>query len=86
MVWQLVVGLIVAWLIVFILVVRGVEGVGKIVYVTTTFPYVLLFILGVQGWMLEGAGLGITYYLTPNIQKLATVQVEFSTNISKHAF
>lgn len=81
LIWQLVVALFVAWLIVFFITVRGVDAVGKIVYITTSFPYILLLILGIQGWMLDGAGLGISYYITPNIEKLGTVQVyKYLTN------
>lgn len=75
LIWQLVVALLAAWLIVYFITVRGVDVVGKIVYFTTSFPFVLLFIIGVQGWMLDGAGLGISYFITPRMDKLWTVQV-----------
>ncbi len=49
MVWQLVVALAVAWLLTFLLISKGIEGTGYVVYVTTVFPYVVLMIIGVQG-------------------------------------
>ena len=49
MVWQLVVALAVAWLLIFSLISKGIEGTGYVVYVTTIFPYVVLMIIGVQG-------------------------------------
>jgi SNF family Na+-dependent transporter len=75
LIWQLVLSLIGAWFITFCLIAKGVEGTGKIVYVTTTFPYIILFILGVQGWTLDGASVGIKYYLTPNMARLTDIEV-----------
>ena len=49
LVWQLVVALACAWLLTFVLIVKGVEGTGKVVYFTTVFPYVVLLIIGIQG-------------------------------------
>ena len=42
------------------------------VYVTALFPYVMLIILFLRGVTLENAGKGIAYYLTPDLEKLAS--------------
>lgn len=63
---------------------------GKIVWFTALFPYVILLILGIRGWMLPGAGAGIRFYMVPNWQKLfelkvwrdAAIQVFFTLSIS----
>lgn len=44
-------------------------------YFTTVFPYVVLLILGVRGWLLPGADIGIKFYITPEFEKLANIQV-----------
>ncbi|CAB1328053.1 unnamed protein product, partial [Coregonus sp. 'balchen'] len=45
-----------------------------VVYLTATFPYVMLAILLVRGITLPGAAQGIVYYLNPNITRLADPQ------------
>ena len=75
LVWQLVLVLMASWTITYLMVVKGVEATGKIVYVTTTMPFIVLFILGVKGWTLPGAGVGISYFLTPKISYLSNIKV-----------
>ena len=48
-VWQLMVALIVSWLIVWAMVIRGISVSGKLVYFTALFPYLVLLILGIRG-------------------------------------
>jgi SNF family Na+-dependent transporter len=63
---------------------------GKIVYFTALFPYLVLFILGIRGWTLDGAEIGIEYYIKPDLNKLkeasvwsdAAVQVFFTLSLS----
>jgi SNF family Na+-dependent transporter len=45
------------------------------VYVTATFPYLVLVILVIFGATLEGAGDGIEFYLKPDLSKLADGKV-----------
>ncbi len=74
-VWQLSSVLLSSWIIVFFLIVKGVKGTGKIVYFTTLFPYVVLLIMGIKGWCLDGAYEGILFYIKPNIDKLKDIGV-----------
>ncbi|XP_045130113.1 sodium- and chloride-dependent glycine transporter 1-like [Portunus trituberculatus] len=74
--WELVGCLAVAWLLVFACMVKGIKSSGKVVYFTALFPYVVLIILFVRGITLEGASLGIDYYLLkPDLSRLADSEV-----------
>ena len=50
-------------------------SLSQVVWVTATLPYVVLFILFIRGVTLEGAGVGVKYYLTPKWEKLLGVRV-----------
>lgn len=47
------------------------------VWITATFPYLVLIVLLIQGLTLEGAGDGIKFYLTPKWTKLYDTEVWF---------
>ena len=53
---------------------------SQVVYFTSLFPYVLMFILLIRGVTLPGAIEGIKYYITPDINKLKEVKVRSRTN------
>lgn len=73
--WELVGCLLLAWIICYLCVVRGVKTSGKAVYFTALFPYVILTALVIQGSILDGAGDGISLYLKPQWDKLLEVDV-----------
>ncbi|XP_061659230.1 sodium- and chloride-dependent GABA transporter 2-like isoform X1 [Syngnathoides biaculeatus] len=73
--WKLALCLAIVWLVCYFCVWKGIKSTGKVVYVTATFPYVMLFVLLVRGVTLPGAAQGILYYLKPNHTRLADPQV-----------
>ncbi|XP_055956918.1 sodium-dependent proline transporter [Patella vulgata] len=73
--WHLVLALIAAWVSIFLCIVKGVKSVGKVVYVTATFPYVIIVILFVRAVTLPGAIKGIEFYLIPDFSKLVDLQM-----------
>lgn len=72
---KLVAVLLLAWLIVFFALKKGVKSSGKVIYFTATFPYVVLIILLVRGVTLDGYKKGLEFYLVPKFDKLADPRV-----------
>ncbi|KAM3858646.1 inactive sodium-dependent neutral amino acid transporter B(0)AT3 [Diretmus argenteus] len=73
--WWMVICLATAWCVVYICFIRGIETIGKAVYVTATFPYLVLTIFLVRGLTLPGATDGLIYLFTPDWEILKNPQV-----------
>ncbi|XP_077430299.1 sodium- and chloride-dependent GABA transporter 2-like [Vanacampus margaritifer] len=73
--WELSLCLLLAWVICYFCVWKGVRSTGKATYFTATFPFVMLVVLFIRGMSLPGALHGIKYYLYPNPARLADPQV-----------
>lgn len=75
MVWHLPLCLLLAWTVVFLCMMKGVQSAGKAVYFTATFPYIVLTIFFVRGITLEGSYDGIKHMFKPQFEKLSSPQV-----------
>ncbi|XP_063218366.1 sodium-dependent noradrenaline transporter-like isoform X2 [Bacillus rossius redtenbacheri] len=73
--WQLMLCLLLVYSMLYLSLFKGVKSSGKVVWVTATLPYVVLTILLARGLMLPGALTGISYYLSPELSRLADTQV-----------
>uniref|UniRef100_H3CRA5 Transporter n=1 Tax=Tetraodon nigroviridis TaxID=99883 RepID=H3CRA5_TETNG len=73
--WELALCLLASWVFCFFSIWKGVKSSGKVSYFTATFPYVMLLILLIRGVTLPGAGVGIYYYLYPDLSGLAKMEV-----------
>ena len=63
--------LILAWVLMYFCIFRGVNLVGKIVWLTVPLPWIMLLILAVRGLTLEGCMKGLVFYLDPDWTQLA---------------
>jgi SNF family Na+-dependent transporter len=79
---KLTVCLLIAWVLVYFCIWRGIRTTGKVVYVTATLPYVILVILLVKGLTLPGATNGILYYITPQWNRLKDPAVTIAMGFS----
>ncbi|XP_025086985.1 sodium- and chloride-dependent glycine transporter 1-like isoform X2 [Pomacea canaliculata] len=73
--WKLALCLLICWVVVGGSLIKGVQSLGKVVYFTATFPYLMLTVLLIRGLTLNGAGIGIEYYLKPDFEKLKEPRV-----------
>ncbi|XP_062317326.1 solute carrier family 6 member 6b isoform X1 [Osmerus eperlanus] len=73
--WDLALCLLAVWVICFFCIWKGVKSTGKVVYVTATFPFLMLIILLIRGVTLPGASVGIKFYLYPDLARLKDPEV-----------
>ncbi|KAH1187741.1 hypothetical protein KIL84_020490 [Mauremys mutica] len=73
--WELALCLLLAWVICYFCIWKGVKSTGKVVYFTATFPYLMLVVLLIRGISLPGAMQGILFYLYPDLTRLMDPQV-----------
>ncbi|KAL3121949.1 hypothetical protein niasHT_001948 [Heterodera trifolii] len=67
--------LLICWIICYFCIFKGVKWTGKVVYLTASFPYLMLFFLLLRGLSLPGASLGLEFYLKPDFSKLLESKV-----------
>ncbi|XP_052076409.1 sodium- and chloride-dependent glycine transporter 2-like [Mytilus californianus] len=67
--------LFIAWVLVFLCLFNGIKSSGKIVYVTVTFPYIVLVIFLVRAVTLPGAIEGIKFFIIPKWHNLLSTKV-----------
>jgi NSS family neurotransmitter:Na+ symporter len=72
---SLVIGMALTWLTIYLILRKGVRNVSKVVMVTVPLPILLLVILLIRGLTLPGAIDGISFYLTPDFNKLTDLRI-----------
>ncbi|GJQ72527.1 hypothetical protein Trydic_g14687 [Trypoxylus dichotomus] len=70
--WQLFTCLVIGWIMIYSVIRKGLHQSGKIIWFTAMFPYVVLIILLVRAVTLNGAYVGLLYYVTPRWEELLT--------------
>ncbi|XP_069687913.1 sodium-dependent neutral amino acid transporter B(0)AT3 [Periplaneta americana] len=63
--WKIALALVVAWVLVYMCMIKGIASSGKVVYVTATFPYIVLIIFFFRGVTLKGMTDGLRHLFTP---------------------
>ncbi|XP_014903118.1 sodium- and chloride-dependent GABA transporter ine [Poecilia latipinna] len=73
--WELFLILILAWILIYLCIFKGVKSTGKVVYFTALFPYIILIALLINNVQLPGASDGISFFIVPEWDKLRSVEV-----------
>nr|CAB3266305.1 sodium- and chloride-dependent GABA transporter 1-like [Phallusia mammillata] len=73
--WDLVICLIAVWILAYLATFKGIKWTAKIVYVTATLPFLLIIVILIRGLTLQGASLGLRYYVIPDMTKIANPEV-----------
>lgn len=66
------------WVVLFIIMFKGANVIGKVAIYTVAIPWVLLIVLLVRGLTLPGAMEGLNYYLNPDWSALLTGDIWFA--------
>uniref|UniRef100_H3BDU1 Transporter n=2 Tax=Latimeria chalumnae TaxID=7897 RepID=H3BDU1_LATCH len=73
--WELLCLLLLAWILIYFCIFKGVKSTGKVVYFTALFPYVILLALLINNVRLPGASDGIRFFIVPQWEKLKEIDV-----------
>nr|XP_057932820.1 sodium- and chloride-dependent GABA transporter ine [Doryrhamphus excisus] len=73
--WEIFLILVLAWLLIYFCIFKGVRSTGKVVYLTALLPYVILIALLINNVRLPGALQGILFFIVPDWEKLLSVEV-----------
>ncbi|VDM63614.1 unnamed protein product [Angiostrongylus costaricensis] len=60
------ISLIVAWVLIYLCVMKGIKSSGKVMYATATFPYLVTTIFLIRSVTLEGAMRGLWHMINPD--------------------
>lgn len=67
--------LLVAWLVIMLVLIKGIHSSGKASYFLALFPYVIMVVLLVRSVTLEGASTGIIYFFKPQWDRILEPKV-----------
>ncbi|GMR60957.1 hypothetical protein PMAYCL1PPCAC_31152, partial [Pristionchus mayeri] len=67
---HLLLSLIVAWVLIYLCVMKGIKSSGKVMYATATFPYLVTTIFFLRSVSLDGAMEGFSYMFHPDLKML----------------
>lgn len=73
--WKLTLLLAAAWVVTFLVSVRGVKSSGKASYFLALFPYVIMITLLVRAATLNGAADGMFYFIDTHWERLLDAEV-----------
>lgn len=82
---HIILALVFVWLVIYWIVYKDIERLGRLVKWTVIIPWILILILIVRGVTLDGADVGLEYYLKPDFSAIMNGEVWFAA-VSQVAF
>ncbi|KAG5869196.1 hypothetical protein JTB14_004655 [Gonioctena quinquepunctata] len=76
--WRLSLLLLLAWVVTFLVSVRGVKSSGKASYFLAIFPYVIMITLLVRASTLDGAADGMLFFIETDFNRLLDAEVWYA--------
>jgi len=73
--WPLFVGLAGTWFCMWMIIRGGLGRIGRVLLLTVPLPVILIVIIVIRGITLEGATVGLNYYLAPDFSMLRQAAV-----------
>lgn len=73
--------LLIAWIFIAGVLIKGIRSSGKASYFLALFPYVIIFILLIRALTLPGAWNGILFFIKPKWSAILEPSVSFSTEL-----
>ena len=68
--WWMFLCLLGAWIMIYLIIMKGIESSGNVVYFTALFPYIVMTIFFIRGITLKGAGAGLAHMFNPKVHFL----------------
>ncbi|XP_033761079.1 sodium- and chloride-dependent glycine transporter 2-like isoform X2 [Pecten maximus] len=73
--WKYLLYILACHVIVWLSLIKSIQSIGKMMYITTITPVVLTIILWIRALTLPGATAGMSYFITPDFTRLAKSEV-----------
>ncbi|XP_029010439.1 sodium-dependent neutral amino acid transporter B(0)AT2 [Betta splendens] len=73
--WRMTVCLLVAWSMVCLAMIKGIQSSGKVMYFSSLFPYLVLFCFLIRALLLKGSTDGIRHMFTPKLEIMLEAKV-----------
>ena len=73
--WWMFLCLLGSWILIYLIIMKGIESSGKVVYFTALFPYVVLTIFFIRGVTLKGASAGLAHMFYPKVNMFSSRQL-----------
>ena len=63
----MILALAIAWIVVYLIIMKGIQSSGYVVYFTACFPYLVMTIFFIRGLTLPGSGSGLIHMFYPKV-------------------